>query len=291
MRSAADRIEGYLTKSGYFYTEKATLPYTPADGRFIFFISIYKVEEEIEKQLKAHLKEELGEDYLRQRRILHDVLWKPKSVDSEKSEERKMIEERLDDIRSKLRAEGKKQIIRFSEEKFSKSIEIERTNGLYNTLIDVFGKKDDNNKYIFEKWQKENTPYLANLEQGFFVEDACTAEPKCGKCGNYIFIRRTKEQDVGKVGDIETILANSEQIELADIAAKYVFREDLDVYPDMVNRFKFALLNLQGKPFRDSFDAQKLDSKKLPPLPPNLIIYKIKPEIENPSSIFDSEGN
>ena len=94
--------------------------------------------------------------------------------------------------------------------KWEASRKMGRTKGWYKTIIDWL--KDETSEG-FETWQEKNAHHLVQLQQGFWVEDNCVDEPKCGYCGQYLILRKTAEQQ----------FVNLEQVGLMKYATEYIF--------------------------------------------------------------------
>lgn len=278
-RTTADMVKDYLKI--YNYVEEVALTYPNPDGRIMFFINKRRLREEV----IGHIKEQLSnsDESYNQKLIdaFEDVLKNPTKPEGERDLEWNMVNGLYRQSMDRITDEEKKEVARIIEEKLYKSMSLGRTKGFYRTIVDMLAEKaqekDRNGEdiHIFDAWQECNTPHLYRLEQGIYVEDNCQSDPKCGFCGDYIFIKdKGKEQT-------ETALANSEQIELADDDEEHVFQREKnkDIMPILRNRgilgrFEELMLDRSGMPFRDRFNATKVRDANGEKILENWEVYK-----------------
>lgn len=250
-KNTADMVKDYL--KSHFYIDEFIPQYENPDGRIMYFINKHSVRTEIAEEIRKEIKECSNEEYHEHMmNIFEDMLKHPKKPEEEKSTEFKLIEGRYHVLKNSIAEEEGKAIAKFAEKKFYESVKLQRTKGFFKTIEDMLGEKDENKKYIFDEWQKENTPHLYKLEQGIYVEDFCKSEPKCGFCGDYIFLRKKTKTAA------EQLITNLEQYELIDDDITYIFGENADRNSPEVRRFTHLMVNRLGKPFRDRFNAAKL---------------------------------
>lgn len=255
-RSTTDMVKDYL--KGHFYVEEVDLPYEQKDGRIMFFISIYKLQQRAEELSKKRFGEQAGQEFAeKDLKILDDILKDKPVNETGELEIRRRLEEEVNKLREQIREEEVREMRWIIEEKLDYSKPLGRTKGFYKTIFDMLRNGETGG---FERWQEEHTPNLVNLEQGIYVEDKCCSEPKCGYCGDYIFLKKKeREKEVrGNGRQAEFLITQLEQGRLFEIAKKYVFGRNLNFDSQILDRFDFVMANLQGKPFRDMFNAKKI---------------------------------
>ncbi len=278
VKTTADMVKDYL--KSHFYVDEFVPSYENPDGRIMYFINKHKVREDIAEEIRKEIGECSDEKYYRNMLvILEDMLKNPEKPENEKNTEFKLIEARYQVLKSKIAEEERKTIKKFEDEKLFKSMEMHRTNGFYKTIEDLLGKKNEKKGYVFDKWQEENTPHLYKLEQGIYVEDNCKSEPKCGFCGDYIFLRKKTKRYA------EMLITSLEQSELINDDIVYIFGEKADFNSPEVKRFEHLMTNRLGKPFRDRFNSAKIVDNDNKDILENWEIHKnirgIKEEFEN----------
>jgi len=128
--------------------------------------------------------------------------------------------------------------------KFNESSKIERTKGIYKTVIDMLKDPSDQG---FGAWQKQGSLYLSDLYQSFYVEDSCVSEPKCGDCGRYHIIRK----------ELNQAFINLEQVAIMAYSNFFIFGEK-DNEEEQQNFYKFWAYTV-SQPFRDDLAKAKID--------------------------------
>jgi len=278
IRTTADMVIDYLKH--YYNTEEIPIKYENPDGRIIFFINNRGVEDIVKKKLKEQIKDIGGEHYEKMTRILHEIITNPRIDDSEKNDDRKMLEERLSELRRRIYEVENKQFAEIIDRKFKESQEMKRTKGFYKTVVDILGEKDKENRYKFDTWQMISTPDLYTLEQVIYVEDSCKSEPKCGNCGDYIFFRKIKkekkvEEDGEKIKEGEEdeeisagrlVMTNFGQKNLVQGDVDYLLNNEFDINDPkvigLINRTHDLLARRMAREFREVFNAKRITKDK-----------------------------
>ena len=272
-KTTADMVKNYLEP--YFYLDEIEIPYENPDGRIICFINKNKIEKEIINKLKEQIKENHVDHYQSLKEVLHDIVINSNNS-NKKSEKRIMLEERLQELRKRIYTEEREKIREIIERKFIYSQNIKKTAGFFSTLIDMLNEKDDSNEYKLEKWQKICAPNLYNLEQGIYVEDSCKSEPRCGNCGDYIFLRKSANPEENE-NEAKLLITNLEQKELIFDDARYIFKEFEENDERIIKakkKFYTLMINRFGKSFRERFNATRLVDEKGIDILENWEIYK-----------------
>ena len=113
-------------------------------------------------------------------------------------------------------------------------------------------KNDKESKDGFEGWLKENTKHLVLLQQGFWIEDKCIDEPKCGCCGQYLILKKTAEQQ----------FVNLEQAGLMKYATEYVFGKNRESdTAKMEKRFHVFWAFSQSEYFRNILESIRIEKE------------------------------
>jgi len=297
MRTTADMVIDYLKH--YYDIGEIPIKYENPDGRIIFFINKRGVEDTVKKKLMEQIKDIGGEHYEKLTKILHEIITNPRIDDLEKDDDRKMLEERLSELRRRIYEVENKQFTEIIDRKFKESQEMKRTKGFYKTVVDILGEKDENDKYKFDTWQMISTPDLYTLEQVIYVEDGCKSEPKCGNCGDYIFFRKIKlekkakekKEDIEKLKEKELkeekeaeevdtnedeedkeisagrlVMTNFGQDHLLKGDIDYLLNNEFDVNEPKViglmSRTYDLLAKRLGKEFREVFNAKRITKEE-----------------------------
>ena len=277
-KTTAERVIDYLKH--YYDTEEIPIKYENPDGRIIFFINRRGVEDVVEKKLREQIKDVGKEHYEKLTKILHEIITNPRVDDSEKDDDRKMLEERLAELRRRIYDVENKQFTEIIDRKFKESKEMKRTKGFYKTVVDILGEKDEENRYKFDTWQMISTPDLYSLEQVIYVEDGCKSEPRCGNCGDYIFFRKIKrdkkiegagvenagEKEDEKVAAGRLVITNFGQKNLIEGDIDYLLNNEFDVNDPkvigLISRTHHLLASRMRKEFRDVFSAKRITKKE-----------------------------